>query len=108
MENLFNSFVKVMATAIDEKSPVTAGHIRRVAELTCKMANTINEQKEGPFANVYFDEEQLNELKIAGWMHDIGKVATPVHIVEKGTKLESIFDRVNYIVLRFLYINKSI
>jgi len=108
MENLFNSFVKVMATAIDEKSPVTAGHIRRVAELTCKMANTITEKKEGPFANVYFDKDQLNELKIAGWMHDIGKVATPVQIIEKGKKLESIFDRVNYIALRFHYITKAV
>jgi HD-GYP domain-containing protein (c-di-GMP phosphodiesterase class II) len=108
MENLFNSFVKVMATAIDEKSPVTAGHIRRVAELTCKMANTITEKKEGPFANVYFDKDQLNELKIAGWMHDIGKVATPVQIIEKGKKLESIFDRVNYIALRFHYITKTV
>ncbi len=108
MENLFNAFVKVMATAIDEKSPVAAGHIRRVVELTCKMADTINEQKDGPFANVYFDKDQLNELKIAGWMHDIGKVTTPVQIVEKGKKLESIFDRINYITLRFLYITKTL
>jgi HD-GYP domain-containing protein (c-di-GMP phosphodiesterase class II) len=108
MENLFDSFVKVMATAIDEKSPVTAGHIRRVAELTCKMADTINEQKEGSFANVYFDKDQLNELKIAGWMHDIGKVTTPVQIVEKGKKLESIFDRINYVALRFHYITKTL
>ncbi len=108
MENLFNSFVKVMATAIDEKSPVTAGHIKRVAELTVVMAQTINAQKEGKFANTFFNEDQLHELKIAGWMHDIGKVTTPVQVVEKGKKLQTIFDRVNYIGLRFLFLAKTI
>ncbi len=108
MENLFSSFVKVMATAIDEKSPVTAGHIRRVADLTMVMAKIINEQKKGPFADVYFNEDQLHELKTAAWMHDIGKVTTPIQIVEKGKKLETIFDRVHYLSMKFLYFAKSI
>lgn len=108
MENLFDSFVKVMATAIDEKSPVTAGHIRRVAELTIHVANTINKQNKGPFANISFNDDQLKELKIAGWMHDIGKVTTPVQIVEKGKKLETIFDRVNYVGLKFHFLAKTI
>ena len=108
MENLFSSFVKVMATAIDEKSPVTAGHIRRVADLTMVMAKTINQQKKGPFADVLFDGDQMHELYAAAWMHDIGKVTTPVQIVEKGKKLETIFDRVHYLSLRFLYFAKSI
>lgn len=108
MENLFNSFVKVMATAIDEKSPVTAGHILKVRILTIIMAKTINEQKVGHFANINFNEDQLNELRIAAWMHDIGKVATPVHIVEKGNKLEDIFDRIHYVSLRFLFLAKHI
>jgi len=104
MEELFSSFVKVMATAIDEKSPVTGGHIQRVADLTLMMAKTINEQKEGPFANVYFGENQMHELRMAAWMHDIGKVTTPVNIVEKGNKLETIFDRIYYVELRFNYL----
>jgi HD-GYP domain-containing protein (c-di-GMP phosphodiesterase class II) len=108
MENLFTSFVKVMATAIDEKSPVTAGHIKRVADLTMVMAQTINDKKEGPFADTHFNKDQLHELKTAAWMHDIGKVTTPVQIAEKGNKLEAIFDRAHYLGLRFLYLAKSI
>ena len=49
MAELFEAFVKVMATAIDEKSPVTGGHIRRVANLTLTMAEFINEHEEGIF-----------------------------------------------------------
>lgn len=108
MEDVFESFVKVMATAIDEKSPVTSGHIRRVTDLTMIMAKTINAQEKGPFSNIYFNEDKLHELRIAAWMHDIGKITTPVQIVEKGKKLETIFDRVHYISLRFLYLAKSI
>ena len=107
MEHLFSSFVKVMATAIDEKSPVTAGHIKRVADMTMVMAETLNNKKEGPFADVHFDADQMHELKTAAWMHDIGKVTTPVQIVEKGKKLETLFDRVHYLGLKFLYLAKD-
>ncbi|MCF6150562.1 MAG: bacteriohemerythrin [Candidatus Kuenenia sp.] len=108
MEVLFSSFVKVMATAIDEKSPVTGGHIQRVADLTMMMAKTINEQTEGPFADIFFNDDQMHELRTAAWMHDIGKVTTPVNIVEKGNKLEAIFDRIHYIELRFNYLMQQV
>lgn len=108
MEHLFSSFVKVMATAIDEKSPVTGGHIKRVADMTMVMAKTVNDQKEGPFADIYFDKDHLYELKTAAWMHDIGKVTTPVQIAEKGNKLEAIFDRIHYLSLKFLYFAKDV
>lgn len=104
MEELFSSFVKVMAIAIDEKSHVTGGHIQRVAELTMMMAKAMNAQKEGHFAHVYFNEDQMCELRTAAWMHDIGKVTTPVNVVEKGNKLETIFDRIHYVELRFDYL----
>jgi len=104
MEHLFESFVEVMATAIDEKSPVTGGHIRRVADLTMEMAEVLNEQHSGRFADIKFNPEQLYELKIAALMHDIGKVTTPVDIVEKAKKLQTIFDRVHLVDLRFKYL----
>ncbi len=104
MERLFEAFVDVMATAIDEKSPVTGGHIRRVANLTMTMAHVINEQKEGKFQKINFNSDEMYELKMAGLMHDIGKVTTPVEIVEKGKKLQTIFDRVEFIDLRLQYI----
>jgi HD-GYP domain-containing protein (c-di-GMP phosphodiesterase class II) len=100
MENLFEAFVKVMATAIDEKSPNTGGHIRRVANLTLTMAKTIHQKKDGAFKEVAFNRDSMRELRIAAWMHDIGKVTTPVEIMEKSTKLQTIFDRIHHIDLR--------
>jgi HD-GYP domain-containing protein (c-di-GMP phosphodiesterase class II) len=100
MENLFEAFVKVMATAIDEKSPSTGGHIRRVANLTLTLADVIHQKEEGVFKEVYFNGDSMRELKIAAWMHDIGKVTTPVEIMEKSTKLQTIFDRIHHIDLR--------
>ncbi|GJL78291.1 MAG: HD family phosphohydrolase [Nitrospinaceae bacterium] len=100
MENLFEAFVKVMATAIDAKSPNTGGHIRRVAHLTLTMAETIHQKKEGCFKDVSFNADAMHELRIASWMHDIGKVTTPVEIMEKATKLQTIFDRIHLIDLR--------
>ncbi len=107
MTELFESFVKVMATAIDEKSPVTGGHIRRVADLTLTMADVINDLQEGVFKDIKFSPDQLYELRIAAYMHDIGKVTTPVEIVEKAKKLQTIFDRIHYIRLRMDYLTQK-
>jgi len=108
MAELFEAFVKVMATAIDEKSPVTGGHIRRVANLTLTMAEFINGHNEGKFKDINFSPEQMYELRIAAYMHDIGKVTTPVEIVEKAKKLQTIFDRIHYVRLRMDYIIQKI
>ena len=90
MEKLLNSFVQCIAAAIDEKSSCTAGHIQRVARLTEMMVNGINETRTGPFADVHFSEEQREEINLAAWMHDIGKITTPEYVVDKTTKLETI------------------
>ena len=104
MEKLFESFVEVMATAIDEKSPVTGGHIRRVANLTMTMAEELHKTDQPPFQNVHFTPDNFHELRVASWMHDIGKVTTPVEIIEKSKKLQTIFDRVHLVDLRMQYI----
>jgi len=93
LENLLESFIKTIATAIDEKSPYTGGHVRRVAQLTMTIANKINEKKQGPFASVIFSEDQMRELRMAAWLHDVGKITTPEHVVDKSTKLEKVHDR---------------
>ena len=108
MNELFEAFVKVMATAIDEKSPVTGGHIRRVADLTLTMAEFIHEHDQGKFKDVKFSPDQMYELRIAAYMHDIGKVTTPVEIVEKAKKLQTIFDRIHFIRLRMDYIIQKV
>jgi HD-GYP domain-containing protein (c-di-GMP phosphodiesterase class II) len=108
MEHLFESFVEVMATAIDEKSPITGGHIRRVANLTMVMAEELHKSNKAPYQKVHFTPEKFHELRVASWMHDIGKVTTPVEIIEKSKKLETIFDRIQFVDLRMQFIIQSI
>ena len=107
MERLFESFLQVMAGAIDERSPYTGGHIRRVAEMTMFVAEAVNACAEGSLAEVSLDEDELNELRIAAWMHDIGKITTPEWVVDKPTKLTTIFDRIDLVRTRFQLIRKT-
>jgi HD-GYP domain-containing protein (c-di-GMP phosphodiesterase class II) len=101
LEVLMESFIRAIATAIDEKSPYTGGHVRRVANLTMAIAGKINDVKEGPYADIRFSVDQLKELQTAAWLHDVGKVTTPEYLVDKATKLETIFDRIEILRLRF-------
>jgi HD-GYP domain-containing protein (c-di-GMP phosphodiesterase class II) len=107
-EALFEAFVQVMAVAIDERSPYTGGHIRRVAELTMVMAQMVNACSEGPLSEIQFSDNELEELRIAAWMHDIGKITTPEWIVDKPTKLTTIFDRVQLLRMRFALMHQGI
>ena len=101
LEALFESFIAMINTAIDEKSPYTGGHCQRVPELTMMLAEAVNETKQGPLRDFDMSDKDRYELKIAGLLHDCGKVTTPVHVVDKATKLESIFDRIHLIDTRF-------
>jgi HD-GYP domain-containing protein (c-di-GMP phosphodiesterase class II) len=101
LETLLDSFIRSIASAIDEKSAYTGDHVRRVAELTMTIARRINEVKEGPYAGVSFDEHQLKELHLAAWLHDLGKITTPEHVVDKASKLETVFNRIELLQLRF-------
>lgn len=100
-KKLMESFIKLIAAAIDDKSPYTGGHCRRVPLLTEMITRAVCETKEGPFADFDLDEEQWYELHIAGWLHDCGKVTTPIHVLDKATKLETIFDRMEAVRTRF-------
>jgi HD-GYP domain-containing protein (c-di-GMP phosphodiesterase class II) len=101
LENLLESFIRTIATAIDEKSPYTGGHVRRVSELTMAIAEKINKSAEGPYADIRFDEDELKELHISAWLHDVGKITTPEYIVDKGKKLETIYNRMEALKARF-------
>ena len=101
LESLFESFIGLINGAIDEKSPYTGGHCQRVPVLTMMLAEAVNETTEGPLAQFRMTDKDRYELKIAGLLHDCGKVTTPVHVVDKATKLETIFDRVQLIDTRF-------
>ena len=108
MEKLFESFVQVMATAIDERSPYTGGHIKRVAEMTMVVARAVNRCNAGPLAHVKFNDDEMNELRMAAWMHDIGKITTPEWVVDKPTKLTTIYDRIDLLRARFALVRASI
>jgi hypothetical protein len=87
--------------AIDEKSPYTGGHCQRVPALTMMLADAADAASEGPLAAFKMDDRDRYELKIAGLLHDCGKVTTPVHVVDKATKLHTLFDRIHLIDTRF-------
>ncbi len=98
---LFESFIELIAGAIDDKSPYTGGHCRRVPELTLMLADAAAATRDGPLAEFQMSEEDRYELQIAGWLHDCGKVTTPEYVVDKSTKLETIFDRIELVRTRF-------
>src|SRR3954466_12058406 len=101
LEQLFESFINLMNSAIDEKSPYTGGHCQRVPVLTMLLAEAVNDTREGPLRDFMMTEKDRYELKIAGLLHDCGKVTTPVHVVDKATKLETLYDRIHLIDTRF-------
>lgn len=94
---LWDSFIKMLASAIDAKSHHTGAHCERVPILTEMITRAVCEWQEGPFASFNMSDEDWYELRIAAWMHDCGKVTTPVHVMEKATKLETIFDRIQMV-----------
>ena len=101
LKSLFESFIQLIATAIDKKSPYTGGHCERVPEITMLLADAVEKTTEGKYADFTMTEDERYELYLAGWLHDCGKVATPPHVVDKGMKLETITDRIEVMDTRF-------
>jgi len=101
MAELFESLIKLINSAIDEKSPYTGGHCERVPALTMMLADAAAQSALGPMAGFRMSDADRYELKIAGLLHDCGKITTPVHVVDKATKLETLFDRIQVVDTRF-------
>ena len=101
-QSLLDAFIKVIAQAIDDKSPHTAGHCERVPELAFMLAKQANEAEFGIFEAFNMNtEDKWREFEVAAWLHDCGKITTPEHIIDKGTKLEAIYNRIHEIRMRF-------
>jgi HD-GYP domain-containing protein (c-di-GMP phosphodiesterase class II) len=100
-KDLLESFIQAIASAIDAKSHHTGAHCERVPVLTLMIAEAVIDETEGPLKDFTLTEEEFYELRIAAWMHDCGKVTTPVHVIDKGTKLETISDRMHAVRSRF-------
>ena len=107
LEELFESFINVINHAIDDKSPYTGGHCERVPTLTMMLAEATSATSTGPLARWSMTDKDRYELKIAGLLHDCGKVTTPVHVVDKATKLETIYDRIHLVDTRFEVVRRD-
>jgi HD-GYP domain-containing protein (c-di-GMP phosphodiesterase class II)/phosphoribosyl 1,2-cyclic phosphodiesterase len=101
LEELLDSFIRSIATAVDAKSPYTGGHVKKVAIITDMIAKAINQDDNGKYKDTFYDEDMLKEIHISALMHDVGKITTPTHIMDKATKLETICDRIDTIKLKF-------
>ncbi|TXH90652.1 MAG: GAF domain-containing protein [Rhodoferax sp.] len=107
LETLFEAFIGLINLAVDEKSQHTGGHCQRVPELTLMIADAVNAAQDGPMATFRMSERDRYELKIAALLHDCGKVTTPVHVVDKATKLQTLFDRADLIQTRFEVVRRD-
>lgn len=101
LEHLLESLVNLINIGIDEKSPHTGRHCQFVPELTMMLADAVHGTDSGPMAGFRMNEGDRKELWLAGLLHDCGKITTPVHVVDKATKLETIFDRIHLVDARF-------
>ncbi|MDP2245519.1 HD domain-containing phosphohydrolase [Pseudomonas sp.] len=100
-KQLLNAFIQLIAGAIDAKSPYTGGHCQRVPEITLMLARAAADSNEQPFQNYRPNDEEWEALHIAAWLHDCGKVTTPEYVVDKATKLETLYDRIHEVRMRF-------
>ena len=106
-KHLLDSFIELMASAVDAKSPYTGGHCQRVPELTEMLTRAACDSTLPAFADFSLNEDEWYELHIAAWLHDCGKVTTPEYVVDKATKLETITDRLHEIRMRFEVIKRE-
>ena len=100
-KQLFEAFITLIAGAIDAKSAYTGGHCARVPELTKMLARAACEESSGPYKDFSLDEDAWEAVHVAAWLHDCGKVTTPEYVVDKATKLETLYDRIHEIRMRF-------
>ncbi len=100
-KDLFDSFVRLIASAIDTKSPYTGGHCQRVPVLSSMLAEAASNSTDSAFADFTLSDEEKYELHVASWLHDCGKVTTPEYVVDKATKLETIYNRIHEVRTRF-------
>ncbi|WP_208638795.1 HD domain-containing phosphohydrolase [Vibrio rhodolitus] len=102
-QNLFfEAMIQLIARAIDEKSPYTAGHCNRVPEIALMLAEAAEISDSEPFKNFKFEnDDERREFRVAAWLHDCGKIATPEYVVDKGSKLETNYNRIHEVRMRF-------
>ncbi len=108
LKAIFESLIELIATAIDDKSPYTGGHCRRVPELTSLIAEAAHNSQSDYLKDFQLSNSDRYQLKVAGWLHDCGKLTTPEYVVDKATKLETIYDRLETIETRFEVLKRDV
>ena len=106
-KQLMDSFMHLLAGAIDAKSPYTGGHCQRVPVLAKMLAMAACKDND-LFKEYQLDEDGWEALHLAGWLHDCGKVTTPEYVVDKSTRLETIYDRIHEIRTRFEVLKRDV
>lgn len=107
-KQLFEAFIQLIAKAIDEKSAYTSNHCSRVPIITMMLAEAAQDATDGPFKEFQLSKDQFEELRIAAWLHDCGKVSTPEYVMDKATKLSGIMDRLDVIDKEFEIIRRDL
>lgn len=107
LKELLDSFIKSIAFAVDQKSPYTGGHVNKVASISLKIAKALNRATEGKYADVNYTKQEIDEIRISALMHDIGKITTPQHVMDKATKLETLYDRIETVKIKFETLKKD-
>jgi HD-GYP domain-containing protein (c-di-GMP phosphodiesterase class II) len=101
-EDILDAIIKLIAEAIDAKSPYTGGHCERVPVIAQLLLDEANRSTLDTFkAFDLSSKDAQREFEIGAWLHDCGKVTTPEYVVDKSTKLETIYIRIHEIRMRF-------
>ncbi|WP_278801794.1 HD domain-containing phosphohydrolase [Marinobacter nauticus] len=104
---LLDGFIRLVASAIDAKSPYTGGHCERVPKLAQMITEVAEQASEGPFAHFRMNEDERYEFHLAAWLHDCGKITSPEYVVDKAVKLETIYNRIHEIRARFEILHRD-
>lgn len=81
------SFTEALTEAIDARTPYNGSHTRKVAEYAGKIADYINLMHEEGKEDTYFTAEHKDQLVMAAYLHDIGKMIVPIEVMNKQTRL---------------------
>ncbi|MBH3396538.1 HD domain-containing phosphohydrolase [Pseudomonas monteilii] len=100
-QRLMDAMIKLLADAIDAKSPYTGGHCERVPQLAQMLLDQVVNADSGPYASFSMTEAERYEFRVAAWLHDCGKVTSPEYVVDKPTKLETLYNRIHEVRMRF-------
>ena len=100
-QRLLDALIKLLADAIDAKSPYTGGHCERVPQLAQMLLDQAVQADSGPYAGFAMTEAERYEFHVAAWLHDCGKVTSPEYVVDKATKLETLYNRIHEVRMRF-------